>query len=265
VVVIFAGAVGLNSFVNNELVLTCLDVGHGQAVVLQTPKHCFIFDAGSQHNRDIGTRVVRPFLKHEGIDGIDAIVISHDDLDHINGIPEIVTDCKVKDIYANRAFLKKTEDYGAARFLNYCLNNENIEIEPLPEKLETVDDTVIKILWPDTNAALNVSLSDNEKSVVSLIEYANRRILICSDIEAYAQQRLFELFDNLSADVVIAPHHGSLNTMSEHFLERLGAEYVVCSCGQRQYQKLQKAPKDKGNWFYTPKHGAVSVKINNKG
>ncbi|MGD9110682.1 MAG: MBL fold metallo-hydrolase, partial [Phycisphaerales bacterium] len=248
-----------------ELVLTCLDIGHGQAAVLQMPGHCFIFDAGSQYNRDIGRRVVGPFLRHEGTDSIDAIIISHDDIDHINGIPEIVADNKIKAVYTTRAFAKKAEDYGAARYLNYCLNNENIKIELLPEKLETTDDAAIKILWPDVNASLNDSLSDNDKSVVSLIEYAGRRILICSDIESYAQQKLFERFESLSADVVIAPHHGSLSTMSENFLERLGAEYVICSCGQRQYLKLQRAPKYRGNWFYTPKHGAISVRIDNKG
>lgn len=261
----FVGAVGLNGWLRNELVLTCLDIGHGQAAVLQTPGHCFIFDAGSQYNRDIGRRVVGPFLKHEGINSIDAIVISHDDIDHINGIPEIVADNKIKGVYATRAFTKKAGDYGAARYLNYCLNNESVKIELLPEKLETTDGAAIKILWPDVNASLNDSLSDNDKSVVSLIEYAGKRILICSDIESYAQQKLFERFENFSADVVIAPHHGSLNTISENFFERLRAEYVICSCGQRQYRKLQRAPKYRGNWFYTPKHGAISVRIDNKG
>lgn len=265
-VISFVGAVELNDWWQNELVLTCLDIGHGQAVVLQRPKHCFIFDAGSQYNRDIGRRIVRPFLRHEGIDSIDAIIISHDDVDHINGIPEIVADHKIKGVYATRAFTKKAEDYGAARYLNYCLNNEDVKIELLPEKLETVNDTAVKILWPDVNTSLNDSLSDNDKSVVSLITFAGKRILICSDIESYAQQKLFERFENLSADVVIAPHHGSLNTMSENFLERLGAEYVICSCGRRQYQKLQNVDRNvEEEWFYTYHHGAVTVKIDRKG
>lgn len=264
-VVGFVVTVGLNGRQQNELVLTCLDVGHGQAAVLQTPKQCFVFDAGSQFHRDIGRRVVGPFLRYEGINSVDAIVISHDDVDHINGIPEIVADCKVKGVYTSRAFINKIEDYGAARFLNYCLTNKAVKIESLDGEFETEDQSIVKILWPDVNSSLNESLSDNDKSVVSMIEYAGRRILICSDIESYAQKKLFERFGNLSAEVVIAPHHGSLNTLAGDFLERLGAEYVICSCGWRNYQKLQNTPKYQGDWLYTLKHGAVKVRIDKSG
>ncbi|MFQ6035546.1 MAG: ComEC/Rec2 family competence protein, partial [Sedimentisphaerales bacterium] len=90
----------------DNLVLTCLDVGHGQAILAQLPgKANVLFDAGSLHESDIGRRIVAPFLDYSGISKIDAIIISHNDVDHINGILEIAEHCEVTGVYANDAFL----------------------------------------------------------------------------------------------------------------------------------------------------------------
>ncbi|MHC4542692.1 MAG: ComEC/Rec2 family competence protein, partial [Planctomycetota bacterium] len=107
-IVIYLGGVKWQRTYRDELVLTCLDVGHGQAVLIQLPpKTNILFDAGSLYRSDIGTRIVAPFLDYAGITRIDAVIISHNDTDHINGIPEIIAHCKVGGVYANHAFFDK--------------------------------------------------------------------------------------------------------------------------------------------------------------
>lgn len=257
---VFAGKLN-----NNSLSLTCLDVGHGQAVILQTPKHCFIFDAGSQYNHDVGNRIIRPFLRYAGIKKIDGIIISHDDTDHINGIPEIIQNHRVKNIYATSAFIDKSVKRGTAKYLAACFAEYGLSMRPLTDKLEAKN-VNIDILWPDKAACSDELLSDNNKSVVSLIEFADRKILICSDIEGVAQNLLLQKYRNISADVVIVPHHGSKKTAEDDFLIRIDGQYMICSSGQRHYQKLRNENKQmKARWFYTAKDGAVSVKISGKG
>ena len=52
-----------------------------------------------------------------------------------------------------------------------------------------------------------------------MIEYAGRKILICSDIEKFAQNEILRLYPDLKADVLILPHHGSLKTTDLSFIE----------------------------------------------
>ncbi|MBA7712718.1 ComE operon protein 3 [subsurface metagenome] len=97
-----------------------------------------------------------------------------------------------------------------------------------------------------------------------MIEFAGTEILLCSDIEKFAQRELLRLYPDLKADVVIVPHHGSVNTLEDNFLEKLDADILICSCGRSQYERQQQMIKEKGNTklFYTPKDGTITIRIN---
>jgi competence protein ComEC len=90
-IITFLGVTGWQRAHGDNLVLTCLDVGHGQAILAQLPgKANILFDVGSLHRGDVGRRIIAPFLDYSGINKINSIIISHNDTDHINGIPEVV-------------------------------------------------------------------------------------------------------------------------------------------------------------------------------
>ena len=266
--VIFLGATKWQRTHRDNLVITCLDVGHGQAIFAQLPgKTNLLFDAGSLHKSDIGGRIIAPFLDYIGINKIDAIIISHNDIDHINGIPRIAEHCEVGDVYANDDFFDKADQWGTAKFLNDCLSEKDFKIKRLDEYLNLSGSANIKILWPNEQIGKNEDLSDNDKSLVSLIEFAGTKVLLCSDIENFAQRELLRLYPDLKANVVVVPHHGSVNTLETNFLEKLDADFLICSCGRSQYERQQQIIKGKGSAksFYTPKHGAVTVCISSDG
>jgi len=85
--VIILAALGFTKYRSNyrrDLELTCLSVGHGQAVFVGMPGgENLLFDAGSLSTKDCGRRAVVPFLHHKGISRLDVIFLSHDDIDHI--------------------------------------------------------------------------------------------------------------------------------------------------------------------------------------
>ena len=251
----------------DELVIHYLDVGHGQAILAQLPgKANVLFDAGSLHKSDIGRRIVAPFLDYKGIQKIDAIVISHNDVDHINGIPEIVEHCAVGRVYANQAFLSEMDNWGTAQFLKERLNENGLQIIPVGNELNFGGGAKIKILWPDEQMCRDKTLGDNDKSVVSLIEFGDRKILLCSDIERFAQQKLLELFPDLKVDVIVIPHHSSAKSMEPVFFNSLDADISICSCGQTQYERL-KAIRQTENAvsLYTAVDGAITLRINKEG
>src|SRR5262247_2743356 len=72
-----------------ELTVTFLDVGQGDAAVLETPSgKVLVVDTGGlspEGNDDAGRRVVTPFLKHRGCNHIDLLLLTHPHADHIGG------------------------------------------------------------------------------------------------------------------------------------------------------------------------------------
>ncbi|TFG49697.1 MAG: ComEC/Rec2 family competence protein, partial [Candidatus Brocadiia bacterium] len=248
---------------HSDLRLTALDVGHGQAVLVQLPSNTnLLFDAGSMYRSDIGRKVVIPFLNHSGIPGIDRIIISHNDTDHINGIPEIVEYRSVRGVYADKAFFAKTDQWGTAKFLMDSMRNKGIPIESIAENPDI--DAVVKIdfLWPRENFP---DLTDNNKSLVTKIEFAGRKILICSDIEKYAQQKLMELYPDLKAYIVVVPHHGSVSSFEPRFIEFLRPEILIFSCDENQYERHIGLAQNKTPSLFTSNDGAISVNIDQYG
>jgi competence protein ComEC len=244
--------------------MTCLDVGHGQAILAQLPgKSNILFDAGSLHNKDIGRRIVLPFLGYSGISRIDTVIISHNDADHINAIPEIVKCCKVSGVYANDAFSSQADRWGTAKFLEESLSKKGLEIQSLGKEMNLHSNAKVKIIWPNEQTE---GLSDNDKSAVCLIEFADKKVLLCSDIEKPAQKELLRLNPNLKANVVVVPHHGSRKTIDRDFLENLDAEILICSCGRSDNEKKRIIePTGKVTWLCTAEDGAVVVCIDKDG
>jgi len=270
--IIYVGALKWQRTHRDNLVLTCLDVGHGQAILAQLPgKANVLFDAGSLYGNDIGTRIVSPYLDYIGIRKIDALIVSHNDTDHINGIPEVVKNCDVRSVYANKVFFDSKDVWGTAEFLNDWLAGNGIEIKHIEAELNLGSDASIKMLWPNEQLYNNEDLSDNDKSLVSLIEFAGVKILLCSDIEEFAQRELLRLHPDLKADLVVVPHHGSASTLDAEFLGHLDADILMCSCGRRQYERMgrdiesvKSIPTD-ARLLYTSKDGAITVFIDKNG
>jgi len=270
--IIYLGALKWQRTHRDNLALTCLDVGHGQAIFAQLPgKANVLFDAGSLYGNDIGTRIVSPYLDYIGIRKIDALIVSHNDTDHINGIPEVVENCDVRSVYANHAFLDSTDVWGTAKFLNDCLVEKGLEIKRIEKDLNVRAGANIEILWPNEQLYNIKDLSDNDRSLVSLIEFAGVKILLCSDIEEFAQSELLRLHPDLKADVVVVPHHGSATTLDAQFLKHLDADVLICSCGRRQYERMV---RDTKSLIYIPaenrplctfEDGAVTIIVDKNG
>jgi competence protein ComEC len=250
----------------DNLTVTVLDVGHGQAILAKLPGGAnILFDAGSLNRSDVGTRVITPFLRYTGTGKIDAVVIGHGDIDHINGLPEITGDTRIKAVYASKAFSEDNRQ--TTKFLRDELRQiveiNVVEINNLPQKFGS---SKIRVLWPIPDIQENNSISDNDKSVVTSIEYAGKRILICSDIEKFAQREILRLYPNLKADVLIMPHHGSAKTTEPSFVDKTGAAVTIASCSESSNEKGQVIrPRSGLKSHYTGKDGAVTVRINKLG
>ena len=210
-------------------------------------------------------------LDYIGINKLDEVIISHNDVDHINGIPEIAEDCKVLKVYANDDFFDKTDQWGTAKFLSDCLMQTGLKIQRLKREQNFGNIASLNILWPIKDMNYDSTLSDNDKSLVSLIKFADVKILLCSDIEEFAQNELLKLYPDLNPDIVVVPHHGSMNTLVVDFLKILNADILIYSCSQSQYERIIRNEAQTisglGNvkTFYTAEDGAITISIKKQG
>ncbi len=185
---------------------TFLSVGHGCAVFLQLPAgERILYDAGRLGSPAAGARSVASYLWHRGITRLDAIILSHADVDHYNAVPELVTKFRVGVVYVTPAMLL---DEGPA--MQKLLAAVRAAKVPLREtwsgdRLRVGGDCLLEVWHPARNGVLG---SDNANSLVLDIEYQGRRILLTGDLESPG---LDDLLTESPAhcDVILTPHHGS--------------------------------------------------------
>jgi competence protein ComEC len=242
---------------SGDLELTCLDVGHGQAIAVFFPDGTnILFDTGSLSAKNCGASIVVPFLQTKGISKLDAIIASHEDIDHINGIPEVISRYKTASVFANAAMLNRIESSSKIRHLNNCLSEISSPLKPIAD----APGKYITAIWPTNEVCIDPKISTNNKSQVSMIEYAGKKILICSDIEIFAQTKIFEMYPDLTADIIVMPHHGSNSNLLENYAEKLGAKTAIISCARKRLQTTWH-PTTRIKLYNTPTHGAITIKI----
>jgi competence protein ComEC len=249
----------------HELYLTCLDVGHGQAILAQLPGTTnLLFDAGSLYGKDVGARIVAPCMDYLGIGRLHAIVASHHDTDHINGIPEVVGLRRADHVYLGDTFYATGPVPQTTGLLRQELATRRIRAERVPETIAT-GPARVQVLWPVGESAAHERLGENDRSLVCLIEFAGRKVLLCSDIEKPAQGEIMRRYPSLKADVIVAPHHGSVRTLDDHFLRQLVPNVLICSCGRTDYERGRVMTTADARVHFTAQAGAATVCIDRAG
>ncbi len=187
--------------------LTCsvLSVGHGNAVVVQTPDNrVLLFDAGAMHRGERTADTVCRFLWNRGYRMIDAIVISHPDLDHYNAVAGLLERLPVGHVFLTNEFVR-TESLTRQKVLD-AVSALSMPVTILSSgDFVPCDDLHISFLKADPEPASG--LSDNEASVTAILEYRGRRICLPGDLEGHGQLQLLPSLP--PCDVLMSPHHGS--------------------------------------------------------
>src|SRR5690606_9313913 len=152
-----------------DLMITVLDVGQGLAVVVQTPTHQLVYDAGPAYSEkfDAGRAIVVPFLYSQGIDSIDALIISHGDQDHAGGLQGVLEGVSVGQLLVGEQE-KTLERFSGGNVLR-GLDLQSCHDYPAWQW----DDVSFRFL---TLADVYLNNSNN-RSCVLLIEYAGQSIL----------------------------------------------------------------------------------------
>lgn len=207
-----------------EARLTVLDVGNGLAVAVRTRNHALLFDTGPAYGpqADAGNRLIVPYLRAAGVKALDALIVSHDDLDHYGGASSVLQAMPVAQL------LTSVPDLDPLRFeaehSRRCVAGQGWEW----------DGVRFDVLHPGWESYDDPSIKDNNRGCVLRIAAGKHVALIPADIEARAEQALLVSSpDKLRAQVLVAPHHGSKTSSIPEFVRAVDPRIVIYPVGYR--------------------------------
>jgi len=212
--------------------ITAFDVGQGMALLVETQHHRLLYDTGPLYapGASGATRVILPYLRGRGIGRLDALVISHSDLDHVGGAEAVLQTVRVGELISSLPDGHRV--LGKATRPARCSAGQSWHW----------DGVRFDMLAPDNASYANPRLKSNARSCVLRISAGGKAILLAGDIEAAQETALLDLeADRLRADVLLAPHHGSGTSSSAAFLQAVAPTVGIFQVGHRnRYRHPQK-------------------------
>lgn len=245
-----------------------LAVGNGTCCVIQLPDgRNVLYDVGSLPPYDIERWTLGPFLSEQGIYGFDAAIVSHANIDHFCGLPDVLHHWPVRTVVAPPHFAIEAATQWSARRVIDLTEAQGVpwRVAGQGDRFGSTGEVTIDVLWPPAPNAMPIP-SANDTSLVLRVSYEGHRILLCGDIEALPQYTLMEQQD-LKADVLVLPHHGSVEHSTAAFVEAVNPGYCLRSSGRRDADTHNGLLAILGDRAYcnTADDGAITVRMDGSG
>jgi len=235
-----------------DINMTLLDVGQGLSAVVQTSHHLLVYDTGAKFSEqsDMGHSVLLPFLRSQGIDKVNSLIISHGDNDHIGGAASLMHGIDTEQVLTSVPQL--LSEYAPSE----CVAGQSW-------------------LWDEVRftmlAPQQAFVSENDNSCVLKIQSKHGTVLLTGDIEAAAESWLVKTYgEEIKADVLIAPHHGSKTSSTAEFLQTVQPDYVLIPAGYRNQfghphkNVLARYRQVNAKWLNSADSGAIAVNVKDK-
>ena len=210
-----------------EFRVTLLDIGQGNAVLVETASRTLLFDAGPPLGRysDAGRRVIVPYLRAHGIRRLDRLVISHAHDDHFGGALSVLRAYPSAQVLSSLPATHGVRSAAAAH--RTCLAGQQW----------TWDGVTFRFLHPDKGALRDGwegRMGPNSVSCVLRVSNTEHSALLAADAEAPQERTMLARFGaGLRSDILLAPHHGSLTSSTTAFIEAVSPAHVVFQAGYR--------------------------------
>lgn len=178
--------------------VTFIDVGQGDSILISAKGKNVLIDTGGTLSFDIGKEVLIPFFYKKNIHYLDALIITHDDFDHMGAKDTIIYDFNVKKVIDSKEAFPIT--FGPISLKNW-------------------------------NSFTPTKDNKNRGSLVLSVSLGNRSFLFMGDATKEVEQKMLEK-DVGHFDILKAGHHGSKSSSSYDFLKRVCPNEIVFSSGK---------------------------------
>lgn len=227
--------------------MTMLDVGHGLAVALIRNHRVLLYDTGGVWAEgDAGTQTIIPWLKWHNLT-LDAIVLSHEHLDHIGGLKSLQRFLPSVTVRSSLGWDKHLPCYRGTRW-----EWEGLQFD---------------VHWPPPEEHLR----GNNNSCVIRVSDGYHRLLLTGDLEASAEFAMLRRENmSLNADFIQVPHHGSRTSSTEALLKAVAGKAAFASTSRYNQWHLPSAKivnryqKNGYQWYDTPHSGQLTLSIDHE-
>lgn len=267
--------------VNGDLTIKMLNVGQGDAILIQTKKQNVLIDTSDIDERD---KLIAE-LDKTNIRKLDRVILTHPHADHIGGIERLIKDgkLKIKEIDDN------CMDSTSKIYKNYmkAASSAGISIGHLKDGdvLDFGGGVKFKVYYPtatlvEAGAKKGYKHDPNNESVVGLLTYKNFSMLFTGDAEKKVENDLLNSahHSELKSTVLKAGHHGSKTGSGLDFMKAVSPEYVVISAGEPDVDggntyghphkaalnNYLKAGVDESNIYWTYLNGTITIDTDGK-
>ena len=213
--------------VPSGLSVTFIDVGQGDAILLETPQVQVLVDGGPGSSVLAGLGDRLPFWDRT----LDAVVATHPDADHIGGLSDVLERYTVATII-EPGINNTTRAWGS--FVD-ATNKEIASgashvVARAGMRLNLGAGAYVDILYPDHDVT-NID-DTNSGSIVMRVVYGDTSFMLTGDAPTAVEQELFLKYGyGLDSDVLKAGHHGSRTSSSADFVGSVSPAYAIFSRG----------------------------------
>ncbi|MDD3337288.1 MAG: ComEC/Rec2 family competence protein [Lachnospiraceae bacterium] len=206
--------------VDGMLTVYYLDVGEGNAALIESQGHFMLVDGG---DRDYSSKVVA-VLKSFGVETLDYVIVSHFDADHLNGIVGALHVFPVDTVLAP----DYTADTNIYRSYVSIMQEKGLAaVTPQVGDAFAFGDASFTVVGPTRYDHADV----NDNSIAIRLVFGGNSFLFTGDAEAGSESEILSTGQDLDVDVLEAGHHGSDSSTSQGLLDAASPEAVVVSCG----------------------------------
>ena len=268
VLLYYVGTYFYNTAGEYDVEVLAFPVSRGDSIAVKLKNnHNILIDCGSSDLNSVGEEIVAPQMMLHGIHSLYAIIVTHDDSDHTNGLKTIIDTFKPQYIIiADENIENKT-----LSFMNRSPKYKDIKFRYVRagDKLKIDDETLFTFLYPLRNA--QKSLSKNNSSIVVRLDYKKSSALFTGDLEFVGENLLLKSRYKglLDVDLLKVAHHGSRGSSSEKFLKAVSPDIGIISCpkndrnGYHPHEELLKRlAAERISVLRTGEIGVVKVKSN---
>ncbi len=238
--------------------VSVLDVGEGNAVLVQAQRAHVLVDAGSEFRAEDTLKL----LRGEGVNRLDVLVLTHADAQHMGGAADLMRELAVGEIWVPETLwsspvMKKTLEQAV---------QAGIPVRRLKEGDggDWPGHVAWEVLWPPQS--LKMSCADDASLVMRVARFGVS-ILLAGDAGGEQEKAMKESGGSLASSVLVAGRHGAAEATGADFLEAVRPREVVFSAGPDTEGRhpdeavLERVAMGGARFWRTDQQGTIQIEV----